>query len=271
MSVDEARASYESGDYRRAWQLASGALAERPDDPELLRIARDVARELDDADAWRDLGDSLAEAGQVEEAGDAFRRVAELRPHDTTILVDLGYVALAAGRPTDAASSLEQALERDPSNIAALRGVIEVRRRAGQFEGALGAARTLVEARPDDVLAAIDLADLALELGNLVEAEATFRRLLSFDDDPQHEVPYSLHGLIEVEIRRERWRRALDLAVDATRVDRLGRTTEVLAYVVAQVFGESDRPAPERREIDEALALSRAEHRRLHAEEAALV
>ena len=48
-------------------------------------------------------------------------------------------------------------------------------------------------------------------------------------------------------MRRERWRRALDLAVDATRVDRLGRTTDVLAFVVAQVFGAADRPAPPRR------------------------
>ena len=52
---------------------------------------------------------------------------------------------------------------------------------------------------------------------------------------------YAFHGLIEVELRREDWRRALDLAVDATRVDRAGRTTDILAYVVAQVFGQADR------------------------------
>ena len=55
-------------------------------------------------------------------------------------------------------------------------------------------------------------------------------------------------------MRRERWRRALDLAVEATRVDRLGRTTDVLAFVVAQVFGEPDRPAPPREEVERALA-----------------
>ena len=77
---------------------------------------------------------------------------------------------------------------------------------------------------------------------------------------------YAFHGLIEVELRREHWRRALDLAVDATRVDRLGRTTDVLAFVVAQVFGEADRPAPEPRAGRRALARSRDEHRRLHEE-----
>jgi hypothetical protein len=73
--------------------------------------------------------------------------------------------------------------------------------------------------------------------------------------------------MIEAELRRERWRSALDLAVDATRVDRLGRTTDVLAFVVAEVFGASDdRPAPGRAEVEQALASSRAEHRRLHQE-----
>jgi hypothetical protein len=66
-------------------------------------------------------------------------------------------------------------------------------------------------------------------------------------------------------MRRERWRRALDLAVDATRVDRLGRTTDVLAFVVAKVFGTTeDRPVPTAEEVTSALAASRAEHRRLH-------
>ena len=66
-------------------------------------------------------------------------------------------------------------------------------------------------------------------MGRLDEASAAFQRLRSVDDDPSHEV-YAFHGLIEVELRREDWRRALDLAVDATRVDRAGRTTDILAY-----------------------------------------
>ncbi len=65
----------------------------------------------------------------------------------------------------------------------------------------------------------LELADLALDVGRLDEAASAFQRLRSVDDDPSHEV-YAFHGLIEVEIRRENWRRALDLAVDATRVDR---------------------------------------------------
>ncbi len=140
---------------------------------------------------------------------------------------------------------LQQAAERDPTHVGAMRGLVEMYRSSGKLEEALDMAKRVGEARPGDVIAAIDVAELCLELGRLDEASAAFGRLLDVDDEPEHEV-YAYHGMIEVEARRERWRRALDLAVDCTRVDRLGRTTDILAFVVAQVFGEEDRPAPPR-------------------------
>ena len=72
--------------------------------------------------------------------------------------------------------------------------------------------------------------------------------------------------MIEAELAREGWRRALDFAIEATRVDRLGRTTDILAYIVAQVFGAGERSAPSRTEVDSALAASHAQHRREHEE-----
>lgn len=280
--VDQARACYEAGEFARCRELALEALGSRPDDAELLRLAGLSSLELDfddaldylrkaveiapgDAAAWRDLGEGLAFQGRPDEAADAFRKVVELRRDDSATLIDLGHSALAAGRTDEAISSLSQAAEQEPGNAAALRALADIHRRAGRVEEALEAARRLAELDPDDVLAALDVAELSLEVGRLDEASAEFRRLRSVDDDPEHEV-YAYHGMIDAEIRRERWRGALDLAVDATRVDRLGRTTDLLAFVVAEVFGGSDRPSPSRAEVDAALALSRAEHRRLHAE-----
>jgi tetratricopeptide (TPR) repeat protein len=204
------------------------------------------------------------EAGDLDRARDGFRRALELQPGDASALIDLGHLELAAGRKDEAVGYFEQALDRDHSNAAALLALAEIRRRESRFDDALTAALRVAESRPGDVPTALDAADLALELDRLDEAEAIFRRVRGEDDEPEHDV-YAYHGLIEIELRRERWRRALDLAVDATRVDRLGRTTEVLAFVVTQVFGESDRPAPTRDEVERLLALSRAEHRRLHA------
>jgi tetratricopeptide (TPR) repeat protein len=205
------------------------------------------------------------EAGDLERARESLRRAVEQDPSDSSAMVDLGYLALGAGDVDEAADLFRQALEREPSNLDALRALATIHGRAGRGEDALEAAAAVAEAQPDDPIAAIEVADLALELGRLDEAEAVFRRLRRLDDDPDHEV-YAYHGLVEVELRRERWRRALDLAVDATRVDRLGRTTDILAFAVSQVFGGGDRPAPDRSEIEAALARSRAEHRRLHLE-----
>jgi tetratricopeptide (TPR) repeat protein len=205
------------------------------------------------------------EDGDVEGARQGFLKALEQHPDDASALVDLGHLELLAGRREAAIGYFQQALEHDASNAEALRAVADVHRGESRFEDALAAATQAAESRPDDVVAALDAGALALELGRLDEAEAAFRRARAADDDPDHDV-FGYHVLIELEFLRERWRRALDLAVDATRVDRLGRTTDVLAYAVAQVFGAGDREAPDRDAVERALADSRAEHRRLHLE-----
>jgi tetratricopeptide (TPR) repeat protein len=205
------------------------------------------------------------EEGDLERAREGLQRAIESDPSDSSALVDLGYLALGAGNTDEAADLFRHALEREPGNIDALRAIATIHGRAGREEDALDAVSAVAQAQPEDPLALLELADLALDVGRLDEAAAAFHRLRSVDDDPSHEV-YAFHGLIEVELRRENWRRALDLAVDATRVDRAGRTTDVLAFVVAQVFGESERDSPERSQVESALARSRDEHRRLHLE-----
>ena len=203
---------------------------------------------------------SSLEEGDLERAREALRRVIEADPNDSSALVDLGYLALGAGNSDEAAALFRRALEREPGNIDALRAIASIHGRAGQQDDAFEAASAVAYARPDDPLPLLELADLALDVGRLDEAAAAFQRLRSVDDDPSHEV-YAVHGLIEVELRRENSRGALDLAVDATRVDRAGRTTDILAFVVAQVFGQADREVPQRAEVDAALARSREEHR----------
>jgi tetratricopeptide (TPR) repeat protein len=205
------------------------------------------------------------EEGDLERAREGLQRAIESDPGDSSALVDLGYLALGAGNTDDAADLFRQALEREPGNIDALRAIATIHGRAGREEDAFDAVSAVAQAQPEDPLALLELAELALDVGRLEDAVAAFHRLRAVDDDPSHEV-YAFHGLIEVEVRREDWRRALDLAIDATRVDRAGRTTDILAFVVAQVFGEADREVPDRAQVDAALVRSRTEHRRLHLE-----
>jgi tetratricopeptide (TPR) repeat protein len=278
----DAQAQFDKGDFGAARKLAEAGLAESPQDVNLLRLAGKSGAELslpdsssflrkavevdpENADAWRELGDALLGEDKLKEAVDAFRQAVELRPNDVSALVQLAHTAYASGDPEDAIGAIRQAVERDPQSLGARRALLEIYRAARRPEEALAAAEELAESDPTDTLAALDVAELYLTLDHPVDASAAFARLRKIDDEPDHEV-YAVHGMIEAEIKRARWRRALDLSIEATRIDRLGRTTDVLAYVVAQVFGPADRPAPTREEVDEALAASRAEHRRLHEE-----
>jgi tetratricopeptide (TPR) repeat protein len=278
----DAQARFDNGDFQAARDLAEQGLAESPQDVSLLRLAGKSGAELtipdsssflrkaveldpENADAWRELGDALLSEDELKDAVGAFRQAVELRPNDVAALVQLAHTAYASGAPEDAIGAIRQAVERDPQSLGARRALLEIYRAARRPEEALAAAEELAESDPNDTLAALDVAELYLTLDHPVDASAAFARLRRIDDEPDHEV-YAVHGMIEAEIRRQRWRRALDLSIEATRIDRLGRTTDVLAYVVAQVFGPADRPAPTREEVDEALASSRAEHRRLHEE-----
>jgi len=279
--ADEARESFGAGDYRKAWEAAQEALALQPLDPALLRLAGRTAMELgldtaveyfqravaldpNDPDGWRELGDALSYDGRPSEAGQALHRAVRLRPEDTAALVSLGHASLASGHRERAITYLSRALESDPENISALQGLVTAYRSVGRLTEALEAANRLASGAPSDVFAALDVAELSLELGRK-DAAAAFGRLRQVDDDPEHEV-YAYHGMIEAELRRESWRSALDLAVDATRVDRHGRTTDILALCVALVFGEAGREAPSRAHVEETFSRSRREHRRLHAE-----
>lgn len=281
-SLEQAQALFASGDFERSYELATALLEANPQDPNVLRLVGKAGSELgredavtqleqaaaadaDNAEAWRDLSEALLAEGRIDEAAKAIGRAVELRPDDAGALVDLAHVLHVSGQTDEAIRRLEQALELDYNNLAALRGLVGMYREAGRAEDALAAGRKVISYRPADIATAIDVAELTLELNRLEEAVEAFRWLRDVDDEPDHEV-YAVHGMIEAEIRRERWRPALDLAVDATRVDRFGRTTDILAYVVTQVFGAGEnRPAPDRRDVDDALAASRAEHRQLHS------
>jgi tetratricopeptide (TPR) repeat protein len=279
---DDALALFNGGDFKAARDAALQGLAHEPRDVNLLRLAGKSSAELDladatgyleqaveldpeNVDAWRELAEAFLYQDRLSDAMGAIQHAIELRPDDVSGLVDLGHGALVSGRVDEAISHFTQAVERDPGSVVARRALIDAYRATGRAQEALKAAENLLQLQPDDVLATLDAAELNLALGHPENAVLEYARLSAIDDEPEHEV-YAYHGMIQSEIQQEQWRRALDLAIEATRIDRYGRTTDLLAFVVAQVFGKADRPAPTRAEVDEALAASQTEHRRLHTE-----
>lgn len=285
-SVDDilgkAHAASSEGDLAACHAIAAGGLVAHPDDPRLLALAGRAALDLgaadavdllrrlvavvpDDAGAWRDLGLAELDAGDGAAAVEALRAALARDPDDASAQVSLGHVLYAMGDVEGAAALLARAAAEDPDDPAPLRNLLEMYRMAGRTREALETAQALAERAPDDVIALIDLGELHLDLGDHDAAAAAYQRMRRAEADTDH-VTYAYHGLIEVELRREGWRRALDLAIAATALDRHQLTTDLLALVTAKLFGEGDRPAPPRAEVERQLAAQRARHRRVHEE-----
>ncbi len=278
----QAQDAFAAADFKEAYRLALEGLNGRGDDPGLLAIAGRAALELGldeattylgrlveltsaDATVWRDLGMARLSAADVVGAEQALRTAVQLDPAEPGARVSLGHLAYLGGAVDEAERQLSEAARLAPGDTTALRSLTEMRRLGGRTQAAIAAAGELVRRAPQDVNGTLSLAELNLSVGNYDESLAGYRRLWELDPETGH-AGHIIHGMIEVEIRRERWRRALDHAIVATMMDRHRLTTDLLAFVAAQLFGDGEHPAPPRTEIESRLQGRRAEHRRLHAE-----
>jgi tetratricopeptide (TPR) repeat protein len=280
---ERARALFDAGEFADSRAEALRGLSSDPDNVELLVLAGQAGVELDasdaveqlqratalapdDARAWHHLGEALAADGRMSEANDAFKRTVELDPDDQVALSHLGHTSLATGRGEEGVGYLARAAESTSGMSTAAISLVDMYRSFGQYEDALAQARRITQAIPDDVPAQLDVAELSLIVGQLDDASGAFDRLRELDDVPGHEA-YPLYGLISVEIRRERWDRAQQLAAQAATIDPHGLTTDVAAFLAEQVSGPGEEPAPTQAEVEAALNASLAEYRRMHADD----
>ena len=281
--VAAAQAAFDARQFLQCRKLALEGLASDPADPRLLRLAGRSSLELwmddavthlravterwpEDPAAWRDLGLAAYEEGDLAEAGTAFRRALDLDPSDEVALLYLTHAFKASGRPDQAIELLSRSAAADDVSPEVLRTLASMATDSGDATSALQAVEQLLARDPKDVAAALALGDLHLALGHLDAAARAFAALRSIDDEDGHE-SFACHGQAEALLRGQQWRAALDVAIEATRLDRLQLTTDILRYASARLFGEADRSAPPWEEIQAALAEERAAHARMHAEQ----
>lgn len=277
-----ARTALDRGDLDGALTIAAEALRADPDDAELLHVAAVAATEAghadavryarefarvrpDDAAAQRGLGLALLADGALTAAAAALQRALRAAPDDTAAAVSLAHLQHILGRGDAGRALLEEIARRVPRDRDVLRALVDLCRAAGRTARAAHWAQQLVATDPTDLVALLDASELHLELGEYEAARAGFDHLLRVDAEPGHAV-YLHHGRIQTELRAGRLRTALDLAVQATAVDRSPLTTDVLAHVVAEVFGPGGRPAVPRDRLERALNEQRAAYRRLLAD-----
>ncbi len=276
---NQVRVLFDGGDYEESLRAAQRALSGAPDDVELLILAGRAGVELDDqqavehlrratelapddVSAWHHLGDALATEGRIQEAETAFRRAVELDPDDQIALTHLGHTAVAAGRRDEGVGYLTRASDIAQEASSATISLVDMYRSFEQYDEALAQARRVSATAPDDALASLDVAELSLQLGQLQEARSAFERLREVDDIPGHEA-YPLHGLLLVELRGERWEKARELVELLAAIDPHGLSTDVGRYVAGQTGAEGDEPAPQRADVEAALASSLADYRRI--------
>src|SRR5690348_2386763 len=87
-------------------------------------------------------------------------------------LYDQGVDLFAEGKYAEAVRAYEAALAADPSLVDALHGLAMAHAEQGEIDAAIGAAKRITEALPDDPLGYTSLSMFYQRAGKIAEAEA---------------------------------------------------------------------------------------------------
>jgi tetratricopeptide (TPR) repeat protein len=246
--------------------VEAGLEALRTGEPRDLEAAADRLRralELSPADVGlaRLLGEVLEATGERKEALSVLERVAKHAPRDADLLVELGYARLTVGDAPAARRAFERALSLRPKDAL-------IRRPLAQIYESLGktglAAETLAAVPRETASPRLlgDLARLYLSLDRHREAEQVFRALATAD--PEHAL-LAQHGSTWCLIKLGDWRGALEVALEATRLDRFDLTTAFLAYAKDRLFTRVPDAGRRESELSERFLAELREHDEAHS------
>jgi tetratricopeptide (TPR) repeat protein len=274
-------ASYQAGDYEGCLHEVEQMLSSDPQDTECLVLKGMALTELErpgDAvaaleqatridpgsrDGWYHLAIARMMMGELPMAAEAFRTALRVSPDDAAALTDLSNVLFMIGRSHEALETLQVARRLRPDDLSIARNLADMFVTAGQLESALQTTREILELSPCNIVSLSDAAWLNYQLNQLEEASVAFRALQAAVPDTDQGL-YGLHGLVMTEIRRRNWRRALELAIEATRADRYEFTTLLLQLISSRLFDKESEITEA--ELEERFEAEYREHRRLCAE-----
>ena len=205
------------------------------------------------------------DAGQFQEAADAFAKAAAAAPASVAARANLGLALSRLGQSEAAASQFDAVLRLDPDNAIAHSGLGLMLAARGRDAEALGHLRAAAAQSPDEGRVTRELVGVLMRLGRQDEAidVLTAARLADPDDED------ALVSLSILLAEKERYREAVAMLDEADR--RLpGRptATTTLARLLASSPDRSVRDG--RRALDLATAVHEAEPAAVHAETVAL-
>ncbi|MCC6393300.1 MAG: tetratricopeptide repeat protein [Bryobacterales bacterium] len=159
------------GDYRHWYNL--GVCLLRLGQPEKAGAAFDNAARLqpDDAGAAEGLARSLTAVGRAEDARKAWERVLRLAPDREEAWFRFGLLLYEAGEHSEASAAFDRCVRFRPDWLDAWSNLGNARWSSGDFAGAVTAFQRVLDASPFHSAARRAMAALAVDTGNLTEAE----------------------------------------------------------------------------------------------------
>ncbi len=137
----------------------------------------------DDAEAHYNLGVTLKNLGQLDDAVASYCRSLEIKPDYAGAHCNLGVALQELGRLDDAAASYRLALKIKPDFADAHYNLGVVLQSLGQLDDAVASCRRALEIKPEFAQAHYNLGNALLSLGQLEVAIVSYRRALEINPD----------------------------------------------------------------------------------------
>jgi tetratricopeptide (TPR) repeat protein len=165
-----------------AWKVLGAALQLQGKNA-LSSLRKATALLPDDAEAHYNLGVTLKNLGQLDDAVASYRRSLEIKPDYAGAHCNLGVALQELGRLDDAAASYRLALKIKPDFADAHYNLGVVLQSLGQLDDAVASCRRTLEIKPEFAQAHYNLGNALQNLGQLDVAVVSYRRALEINPD----------------------------------------------------------------------------------------
>ena len=124
---------------------------------------------------------------QADQAKDLFERSLKLNPQNDSAKVGLGATILYSGHgaPMTGIAMIREVAEKDPKNAYAQLTLGEASLMSGQLDKAIERFKAVVQQQPENIQAAIMLADTYERMNKIEEAIAAYQKALPYINIPQ--------------------------------------------------------------------------------------
>jgi len=142
-----------------------------------------VAKSPDDAGARNNLGNTLVEAGRIDEAIEQFRAASRISPGYSDPHQNLGNVLTRMGRDAEAVSEYRLALPGNPTNANVLYNLGRTLQKTGDAAGATEAFDQALDGRSESAVVWYNLGNAFMDEGRSGKALAAFGKALALRPD----------------------------------------------------------------------------------------